>query len=185
MESHAGHVSLTAFDPDAHKLLMADWLKHPHARQWWGDPAENLHEAVTADPGLGQALIQVDGRPVGYLRWRRLSRAALTTIRLGDALDDVIDVDLLIGDPRARGRGIAAAALGRLCPRLLADPSVNQLVMCMSIENNPAVRAAEKAGFVRTIQYEDPEWGPCWVLSYCRADLGEDGCEGGVDELPD
>jgi len=161
-------VSLIDFDPDAHKLLLADWLKHPHARQWWGDPAENLHEAVSPEPGLGQALIQLKERPIGYLRWQRLSRARMAAIRLSDPPDGVVDIDVLIGDPHARGRGLAAKALRRLARRLFADATVEMLVMCMSIENNPGVRAAEKGGFVRTTQYEDAEWGPCWVLSRRR-----------------
>jgi aminoglycoside 6'-N-acetyltransferase len=164
MSEETGRISLVEFDPDGYKLMMADWLRHPHARQWWGDPAGNLHQAVDPDPGLGQALIQADERPVGYLRWQRLSRSRLATIRLAGPTDGVIDIDVLIGEPGFRGRGVAAEALRQLSVRLLADPTVDRLVMCMSVENHPGVRAAEKAGFVRSVQYEDPEWGPCWVL---------------------
>ncbi len=164
MNLDIGPVSLIGFDPDGHKLLLADWLKHPHARHWWGDPAGNLHQAVEPEPSLRQALIAVGERPVGYLRWHRLSRANLSTIRLPYPTDGVIDVDVLIGEPAFRGRGIAAEALDLLSRQLLAEPDVDRLVMCTSIENQAAVRAAEKAGFARSVQYEDPEWGPCWVL---------------------
>jgi aminoglycoside 6'-N-acetyltransferase len=166
MSDETGCISLVDFDPDGHKLMLADWLKHPHARQWWGDPAGNLHQAVEPEPSLGQALIQFDERPVGYLRWQRLSRSNLATIRMPNPTDGVVDIDVLIGEPSFRDRGVAAEAIGQLSRRLLADPTVDRLVMCMSIENRAAVRASEKAGFVRSVQYEDPEWGPCWVLVY-------------------
>ena len=44
--------------------------------------------------------------------------------------------------------------------------AVGLLVLCTSVENHAAVRACEKAGFVRSVQYEDSEWGPCWVMVY-------------------
>jgi aminoglycoside 6'-N-acetyltransferase len=166
MTNESARVSLVGFDPDAHKLLLADWLKHPHARQWWGDPSENLHQAVAPEAGMMQALIQIGTRPVGYLRWQPLSRSALATIKLPDPPAGVYDVDVLIGEPAFRGRGIASAALRVLSRRLLADPSVDLLVRCTSVENHAAVRAYEKAGFVRSVQYEHAEWGPCWVLIF-------------------
>jgi RimJ/RimL family protein N-acetyltransferase len=43
---------------------------------------------------------------------------------------------------------------------------VDLLVCCTSVENHAAVRAYEKAGFVRSVQYEHAEWGPCWVLIF-------------------
>jgi aminoglycoside 6'-N-acetyltransferase len=166
MADEPGGVSVVDFDPDAHKLMLADWLRHPHARQWWGDPAENLHQAIVPEPGLNQGLILVGDSPVGYLRWQQLSRTTLAAIKLPDPPEIVIDVDVLIGDPAWRGRSIAASALHVLSRRLLADPSVGLLVLCTSVENHAAIRACEKAGFVRSVQYEDREWGPCWVMVY-------------------
>jgi RimJ/RimL family protein N-acetyltransferase len=162
----SGEITLASFDADAHKRLLASWLARPNARQWWGDPAVNLHEALAPAPGMGQALFLLDDRPVGYMRWQPMPAADLTELGLPDPPEGVLDVDVLLGDDHLRGHGIATAALRLLSARLLADASVPFLTLCTPVDNHAATRAFEKAGFTRTVQYEDPEWGPCWVMVY-------------------
>jgi aminoglycoside 6'-N-acetyltransferase len=159
-----GEVTLAGFDPDAHQLLLASWLARPHARQWWGDPAVNLHEALTPAAGMGQALILMDERPVGYLRWQPMTVVELTALGLPDPPPGVLDVDVLLGEDQLRGRGVASAALRLISTRLLANPAVPFLTLYTSVDNHAAIRAYEKAGFARTVQHEDSEWGPCWVM---------------------
>lgn len=165
-------VAIVGFDPDAHKLLLAGWLKRAHVRQWWGEPSGNLHEAVAPDPGLSQALIQAGDRPVGYLRWAPLSDADRRALKLGSVQGTIIDVDVLIGAPGSRNQGIASTALRRLIRKLTMDESVATVVMCPSVENHAAVHAFEKAGFVRLRRYQDPEWGLCWLMALDTEETG-------------
>jgi aminoglycoside 6'-N-acetyltransferase len=155
-------VALVPFVPRAHAPLLARWLAQPHVRAWWGEPEAALRE--TRIEGLAQALVAADGRPVGYLRWQRASREELDALGLVDVPTGSVDLDILLGEPDALGRGVGSAALALLVERLRADPAVPAVGMSASVRNGRAIRAYEKAGFARLRAYDDPEAGPSWLL---------------------
>jgi aminoglycoside 6'-N-acetyltransferase len=171
-------VALAPFEPRAQLPLLARWLARPHVREWWGDPEAALRE--TRIEGLGQALICVDGRPVGYLRWQRASRAELDARGFSDVPTGAIDLDVLLGEPEGLDRGVGSRALALLVERLRADPSVPAVGMSSSARNGRAIRAYEKAGFARLRAYDDPELGPAWLLL-----LRLDGGTSAPETLPD
>jgi len=162
-------VALAPFEPRVHLPLLARWLAQPHVREWWGDPELALRE--TRIPGLSQALICVDGRPLGYLRWQRASREELVALGFAEIPTGAIDLDVLLGEQDALDRGVGSRALALLVERLRADPSVPAVGMSSSARNGRAIRAYEKAGFARLRAYDDPELGPAWLL-LLRLDAG-------------
>jgi len=65
-------------------------------------------------------IVMLDGRALGPLCWQVPPRSELEEAGLGDLPADLIDIDVLIGDPEARGHGVAPTALEQLCERLRA-----------------------------------------------------------------
>ena len=138
-------VHLAAFDPGRDLALLAAWLHRPHVARWWGDPEQAL-AAVRQHPVATEALIEVDARPVGYLCWQRPQQEELATAGLSDLPGDLVDVDILIGEPDALGQGVGPEALSQLLARLRAD-GVQVVGLAAATTNLRALRAYEKAGF--------------------------------------
>jgi aminoglycoside 6'-N-acetyltransferase len=91
-------------------------------------------------------LIEVDARPVGFLCWQTPSREELAAAGLDDLPGDLVDVDILIGDPDVLGQGVGPAALRRLLARLRAD-GVRVVGVGTAAANRRALGAFDKAGF--------------------------------------
>ncbi len=147
----------------AHLARVADWLGRGHVRRWWGDPATRLAE-LREGGDHEQALIAVDDEPVGYLRWQRVDLADLAALGLTGIPEHAVDIDIFIGERDWLGRGVGPRALTLLLERLAAR-GAPLAGLCTSVDNAVAIRAFEKAGFTRLCRYQDPEFGPCWVLS--------------------
>lgn len=138
-------VHLTTFDPTRDLSMLAAWLQRPHVAHWWGDPEQAL-SAVRQHPVATEALIEADAQPVGYLCWQIPSLEELAAAGLHDLRGDLVDVDILIGEPAALGQGIGPEALAQLSAKLRAD-GVRVVGLAAAIANRRALKAYEKAGF--------------------------------------
>jgi len=139
------NVELQQFDPERHLPLVSMWVSRPHVARWWGDPAHALAE-IRAQPADTSVLIVVGAKPVGYICWQRPSRAELEGAGLEELPDDLIDIDLMIGEPDARGRGVGPEALRQLLEKLAAL-GARLVGLATATANQHALRAYGKAGF--------------------------------------
>ena len=157
MAKPANNVGLEVLDPRRDEQLLERWLRSPHVARWWGNAELNLTT-------LGQrskdthALITADGRPVGYLCWQRPTREELEAAHLTDLPEDLVDIDILIGEPDYLGSGVGPKALTVLLAKLHGE-GVRFAGLATSISNVGAIRAFEKAGFSLFRDFEDPD-GP-------------------------
>lgn len=151
-------VSLAPFDPSRDLPVLAELLRHAHVIRWWGDPDEAL-AGIREHPAATEALIEVDSVPVGFVCWQTLSPDELAAAGLSDLPADLIDVDIMIGDPGLLGRGVGPAALALLLARLRAD-RVGMAGIATAVTNTRALRAFEKAGFrpYRDFHHAGKEW---------------------------
>jgi len=154
---------LEPFDWESHAALLREWLHRPHVVRWWLDQERALVEAAGLPPE-SQAMIVEEGRPVGYLRWEPPSREDLAAAGLSDLPDHLVDIDIMIGEPEALGRGMGPKALALLLDRFRADPRVEWAGLGTSLANERAIRAFEKAGFRRFREIADPEIGAALYL---------------------
>lgn len=158
-------VRLEPFDVERDTKLVSAWMREPHVSRWWGDPDKALGEVLQRPVGGGDALIVADEVPVGYIRWQKPTRTDLDEAGLQEVPDDVMDIDIAIGETDYVGIGVGSRAIRQLVERLLAGGSTPMIILATSVENAVAVRAYEKAGFDRRCRFDDPECGECWLLA--------------------
>jgi aminoglycoside 6'-N-acetyltransferase len=156
-------VTLQPFRPE-HIALLAAWLEEPHVAPWYARPDENLEWARQPPAGAEHAIIALDARAVGYLRWQRVDRATLHSLGLDEIPENSVDADILIGRAGGFGNGIGPRALNLLAKRLLDDPSIPLIGLTSEFANTHAHRAFEKAGFRIARQYDVPPLGTCHLL---------------------
>ena len=141
--------------------LIRRWLGEAHVEAWWGDPDEQfaLVSGDLDEPAMDQFIVLAGGKPFGYLQCYRLT--AWNT-GLGPQPEGTRGIDQFIGENDMIGRGhgsafirqFADAQLRQGLPRIVTDPDPL---------NARAVRAYEKAGFVRERMVETPD-GPALLM---------------------
>jgi aminoglycoside 6'-N-acetyltransferase len=141
--------------------LVRRWLGEAHVREWWGDPDEQfaLVSGDLDEPAMDQFIVLAGMRPFGYLQCYGLT--AWNT-GFGPQPEGTRGIDQFIGegDMIARGHGsafiraFADELLRHGLPRVVTDPDPLNL---------RAVRAYEKADFVRDRMVETPD-GPALLM---------------------
>lgn len=160
--AHVADVDLRVFDLRADLPLLDRWLRSPHVVQWWG--TQDLHSTALTQPSRdSHSVIIADGRPVGYLCWQRPPPSELESAGLTDLPEDLVDIDILIGEPELLHCGVGPRALILLLARLGGE-GVSFAGLGASSSNRAAIRAFEKAGFRLFRDFEDPEFGTCKYL---------------------
>jgi len=142
--------------------MVQRWLETPQVAQWWGDPREQF-VLVSGDLGhsaMAQFIVTLNNRPFAYLQC--YDPAAWPDNGFGLQPDGARGIDQFIGEPDMIDRGHGSAFIRAFVddlfaagtPRALTDPSP---------DNARAVRAYEKAGFVRQDFVETPD-GPALLM---------------------
>jgi aminoglycoside 6'-N-acetyltransferase len=127
--------------------LMREWLAQPHVRAWWGDPDEEIaliDEDIDTGP-TDMRLVALGGVPFAYVQdypvhhWGSPQFAPFPPGARG--------VDTFLGEASFLGQGHAARYLRQRCGALL-DEGATAVVIDPSPDNERAVRAYRRAGFV-------------------------------------
>jgi len=149
---------------DADWPLLRSWCRRPDIQAWWGPEAAMQAEINMA---LGSSLakpriIVADGEPIGYAQ-------AVDAVLWGDAMPAGLppgtwDLDIFIASERHRGQGHGVAALVGLRDEVFATTLAGAISVVVSVRNERAVRAYEKAGFRWLKVCDDPDIGPAWIM---------------------
>lgn len=103
-------IRLEPFRPELHSHRLRDWLHRPHVVRWWGDPQLALESSLHCSPETC-AIIVADGVPAGYLSWQTPPRDELEAVGLADLPEDLMDIDILIGEPELIDCGVGQRSL--------------------------------------------------------------------------
>ena len=146
-------------------LAVSRWLHADHVRPFWGDADDNLRLLRAAQgPGRWRAVIEATGQAVGLVMWQHPSRAELDQAGLFDIPTLAVDIDIMIGEPDAVGRGIGPRAITQVADQALARPDVPFVMACAGVGNRASQRAFEKAGFHPDRTFDDAPFGPHVLL---------------------
>ncbi len=165
-------------DPEDYRLLVR-WRAEPHVHDWWDpdDPAPTYEEiveeygpSVRGDEKTAACIIEVDGRPAGYLqfyRWLPYLEEDPTIDIGADA--DTYGVDIHIGEPDLIDQGIGSRAVDLVCRHLERDLGASWIALTTEVTNLRAQRAYEKVGFVKVRQVLDTDTrdgtrAVCWLM---------------------
>ena len=142
--------------------MIRQWLAMPHVVEWWGDPDEQfeLLSSDLAEPAMEQFIVATGDSPFGYLQCYNIN--AWPTVAFGPQPDGTRAIDQFIGKPEMIGRGHGSGFIRSFVdellrtgtPRVLTDPDP---------ENCRAIRAYEKAGFIRD-RIVDTSEGPAVLM---------------------
>jgi len=136
--------------------LIERWLHAEHVRSAWGEPAANLQ--LLKEPstnGSWRAIIEAGGHQVGIVRWQHPTREELDVAGLADIPTSVIDIDIMIGEFDALGRGLGSGAISLVAEVALSDPAVPFVMACARPDNLASQRAFAKAGFCKIREFDD------------------------------
>ena len=135
--------------------LIQGWLRQPHLRAWWGDPAEQyaLVRDDLDEPAMDQFMVSLAGRAFAFIQCYDLTA---WDSGLGLHPKGTRGIDQFIGEPDMVGLGHGSAFVRAFAerhlmagaPRMVTDPDP---------KNARAIRAYENAGFARDRLVDTPD----------------------------
>ena len=146
------------------RFLIRRWLAEPEVQAWWGNAA-SAEAGITLAMDSATALpriIDCDGRPIGYAHAVEIGLWA--EAKPQELPAGAWDIDLFIASAADRGKGLAHTALALLTDEVFATTLAVACSAVVSIRNEAAVRAYERAGFRWLRVWQDSFFGPCWVM---------------------
>ena len=123
------------------------WLHDPGVIEWWGEPPADIDAcredniAADEDAPTWRFIIEERGRPVGMIQYYHEYYDKHYWFSAG--------IDIFIGEPDARDRGLGSEAVRTLLAYLFEVKRLHRVTIDPQVENARAIRAYEKAGFVR------------------------------------
>jgi aminoglycoside 6'-N-acetyltransferase len=120
------------------------WLHEPEVREFWGDPEETIEElrAAYLEPDMSPCwrfVIELDGRGIGLIQYCHPDADP-------DAAWDA-GIDILIGEPAARGRGAGIEAIRVLLRHLFEVKGVHRVTIDPEVGNARGIHVYQRAGF--------------------------------------
>lgn len=124
------------------------WLEEPEVLHWWDDAQPDLDAAraefVAPDsdgPRHGYIIedLAAKGRGLGYIQWWQRSYDEEDAWWAG--------VDIFIGEPDARDRGVGTEAVRMLLAYLFEERRLHRVTIDPEVANARAIRSYQKAGF--------------------------------------
>jgi aminoglycoside 6'-N-acetyltransferase len=136
--------------------LVRGWLARPHVTEWWGDPDEQfgLVSEDLNEPAMDQFVVTADAHPFAYLQC--YDPAVWPEGGLGRHPAGTRGIDQFIGEAEMVDRGHGSAFIRVFIGNLLAQ-GTPRVVTDPDPENIRAVRAYEKAGFLKQRLVDTPD----------------------------
>ena len=133
---------------------MKQWLEDPDVAPWYGSDSTDLEAlrreyggVIRGEDAARGYIIQVDGQDVGYIQCYVIDDEP-DYARQIQVDKGAVGIDLFLGDPAVRNRGLGAVVIRALLDQVVFG-EMNAPVAIIAPEpgNTRAIRAYEKAGF--------------------------------------
>ena len=160
--------------------MLARWLSDPLVIEWWHGITRPFDEAkvyehyfVESEDWTTNAIVELDGRPVGLQEWYPLEALSPTDRAkhnaIGFAVDGTYGMDQFIGESELHGRGLGTRQVGAVSSWLLDALGAARVGSAPVVENARSIRVLEKAGFTEVgilpaFDELDGEWRDCLLM---------------------
>lgn len=163
MTARTPELQLTPVGP-SDQTLIRRWLRDTDVQAWWGNVAAAEAEIALAQQSEGAIarMIKLGDDSIGYAH--ALDVAGLEPPLPAALKAGTYDCDLFIGSADHRGRGYGQRALELLAGEVFATTLAIACSIVVSVRNERAVRAYERAGFRWQSVWQDPVSGASWVM---------------------
>jgi aminoglycoside 6'-N-acetyltransferase len=173
-------------DADEDYRQMLAWRRELHVRAIWDDDDQREHSLENVrmeyepdtrpDGDSVAALIELDGRPIGYIQfypWAAYGEAAHEMSIPPD--EGAWGLDVFIGDPDLLGRGYGPRAVDLVCRYVFETYDATRVALLTALDNLRAQRAYEKAGLHKLARALDTDVRggarvECWLMVRDRAE---------------
>jgi RimJ/RimL family protein N-acetyltransferase len=146
------------------RLLIRRWLFDPEVQSWWGTAASAEAEitlALASTAALPR-IIMGDGVPIGYAH--AVEHGVWATRPPEGVPAGAWDIDYFVPPAAGDGASIGGTALALLTEEVFATTLAVACSGLVSIRNEAAARAYERAGFRWLQVLQDPLLGPSWLM---------------------
>lgn len=120
------------------------WLADPEVREFYGDPDETIEQARRhyLEPDVNPCwrfVIEWAGRGIGEIQYYHQYP--------GEDYEWDAGIDIFIGEPDARGRGVGIEAIRVMLRFLFEEKHVHRAIIDPEVGNRRAIHVYERAGF--------------------------------------
>lgn len=146
------------------RFLIRRWLSDPQVQSWWGTAASAEAEITLAlaSAAAMPRIIERDGAAIGY------AHAVEAGLRAAESPEGVPagawDVDYFVTPVVGDSAEVGSAVLALLTEEVFATTLAVACSGLVSIRNEAAARAYERAGFRWLQVLQDPLLGPSWLM---------------------
>jgi len=140
------------------------WLADPGVDAWWGNRASAEAEiglALESQSALCR-MVEANCAPIGYAH--ALDVGLWSEERPSDLAAGTWHIGYLLGAAQHRDILTAATVLGLLATEVFATTLAVACSSIVSVRNEVAARACERAGFRWRRIWHDPLLGPAWLM---------------------
>ena len=134
--------------------VLVGWRNREHVTPWFRSPPADVAAArerygrrFGGDDPVRMTVLEIDGRPVGYLQHYKIRDVPEDHAMLGD--DEAVGIDYLVGETGLGGGGLGPQMIWRFIREvvLVEDPEVPRVIACPEPANTRSVRALSRTGF--------------------------------------
>ncbi len=144
---------------DADVALLVRWLNDPRVGEWREGvtvpyDGDYVRRELCSDESVTRAIVEFDGEPIGWQQWYSFDGPDEQEVRVEYDLEvgsGAYGIDQFIGESHLHGQGFGSAQVRAVSDWLLGPdgPRAPLVLTDPIVENERAVRAYEKAGFVK------------------------------------
>lgn len=144
-----------------HLSLLRQWLNSEHIKDFWQESdddeklkAKFLHELPRQ--GVLPFVIAKDHKPIGYIQYYDATKVGGGWWEAEQ--NGTFGIDLMIGSIEHHGRGFGPTIINEFIGILREnEPSLKSIIIDPDPKNRRAIRAFEKAGFIKESEITTPD----------------------------
>ncbi|MCL2438393.1 MAG: acetyltransferase [Coriobacteriia bacterium] len=160
------------------RTLLRKWMNDGRVLEWYEGRDRHFTEEMISEEfytdwedEVIRTIIEIDDTPIGYGQVYRLYDDLYKAYEYENKGETVYGMDQFIGEPEYWGKGIGTEYLRLLFEYLMNAKSADAIITDPLTTNKRAIRAYEKAGFVKLYIVKEHEMHEgklrdSWIMEY-------------------